>query len=121
MTPVIPGHLREPLVAALLYALEGKQELDRVAAMLRHYPRFRVLVKGHSGLRGEPAANRLLSQERADAVSRYFRITYDMDPDRLRSLGFGSSQPLPRRPGESDRVYGYRLPRVELALVTEPF
>ena len=101
--------------------LEGKQELDRVAAMLRHYPRFRVLVKGHSGLRGDPGANRVLSQERADAVSRYFRITYDMDPDRLRSLGFGSTQPLPRRPGESDRAYGYRLPRVELALVTEPF
>lgn len=101
--------------------LEGKQELDQMAAMLRHYPRFRVLVKGHSGVRGDPAANRALSQERADAVSRYFRVTYDMDPDRLRSLGFGDSQPLPRRPGESDRAYGYRLPRVELALVTEPF
>ena len=101
--------------------LEGKQELDRMAAMLRHYPKFRVLVKGHTGVRGDPQANRVLSQERADAVSRYLRVTYDVDSNRIRSLGFGASQPLPRKPGESDRAYGYRLPRVELALVAEAY
>jgi len=102
-------------------AFEGKRELDRIAALLRHYPNFRILVKGHSGLRGEPAANRLLSQERAEAVTRYLRVTFDIDPNRIRALGYGASQPLPRRPGESDRAYGYRLPRVEIALVTEAY
>ena len=102
-------------------AFEGKQELDRMAAMLRHYPRFRILVKGHSGVRGDPEANRLLSQERADAVSRYLRVTFDVDPNRIRDVGYGASQPLPRKPGESDRAYGYRLPRVELALVSETY
>lgn len=101
--------------------LEGKRDLDRMAAMLRHYPRFRILVKGHSGVRGDPGANRVLSQERADAVSRYLRVTYDVDENRIRSLGFGASQPLPRKPGESDRAYGYRLPRVEIALLAEAY
>jgi hypothetical protein len=44
-----------------------------------------------------------------------------MDADRIRALGFGSAQPLPRLPDESDRAYAYRLPRVEFALVSERF
>ena len=41
--------------------------------------------------------------------------------DRLRVLGIGSDSPLPRRAGESDRAYSYRLPRVELYLVGEVY
>ena len=42
-----------------------------------------------------------------------------MDPNRLRIVGYGSEKPLPRLPDESERAYGYRLPRVELSLVSE--
>jgi hypothetical protein len=34
-------------------------------------------------------------------------------------VGYGASKPLPRQPDESERAYDYRLPRVELALVSE--
>lgn len=97
-------------------AYEGKIELDRLAERLSHYPNFRILVKGHSGITGDPRANLRLSKERAEAVARYLLVTYDMDPNRLRILGYGSSRPLPRLPGESDRAYSYRLPRVEVTL-----
>ena len=100
-------------------AYEGKLELDRLAERLSHYPNFRVLVRGHSGIRGEPRANLQLSQERAEAVARYLMVTYGIDANRLRTLGYGSSRPLPRLPGESDRAYGYRLPRVEVTLAAE--
>jgi outer membrane protein OmpA-like peptidoglycan-associated protein len=76
-------------------------------------------VKGHTGLSGDPDANRALSAERARAVAEFFIATYDVDPNRIRALGFGASQPLPRLPDETDRAYGYRLPRVEFALVGE--
>ena len=98
---------------------EGKLELDRVAERLAYYPNFRILVKGHSGLRGDPRSNLELSQDRADTVARYLMVTYGIDANRLRSIGYGSTRPLPRKPGESDRTYGYRLPRVELSLVAE--
>lgn len=100
-------------------AYEGKIELDRLAERLMHYPNFRILVKGHSGLAGDPSANLQLSQERADAVARYLMVTYGVDSNRLHSLGYGASRPLPRLPGESDRAYGYRLPRVEVTLAAE--
>ncbi|MBF0256973.1 MAG: OmpA family protein, partial [Gammaproteobacteria bacterium] len=101
--------------------LDGKRVLDRMAEKLRHYPNFRVLIKGHTGIGGDPQANLALSAERAEAVARYLMITYAIDSQRIRALGFGGSQPLPRLPGESDRAYGYRLPRVEIGLVGEGY
>lgn len=100
-------------------SLEGKQELDAAMENLRHYPNFRVIVKGHTGLRGNAEENLKLSQERAESVGRYLQVTYGVDPHRLRIVGYGSEKPLPRMPDESERAYGYRLPRVELALVSE--
>lgn len=101
--------------------LDGKQVLDRMAEKLRHYPNFRVLIKGHSDVKGDHQANLELSGERASAVARYLMVTYGMDQNRIRALGFGGSQPLPRLEGESDRAYSYRLPRVDVTLVTEGY
>lgn len=98
---------------------EGKLELDRAMETLSHYPNFRVVIKGHTGMRGDPVENQLLSEERAESVARYLGVTHNLDLNRLRVVGLGSSQPLPRLQGESDRAHAYRLPRVELSLVAE--
>ena len=100
---------------------EGKQELDSAAQNLAHYPNFRVVVRGHTGTRGDPESNRELSLERADAVRRYLTITHAIDETRLRAVGYGGERSLPRTTGESDRAHEYRLPRVELYLVSEAF
>ena len=86
---------------------------------LEHYPNFRVEVRGHSGTKGDPHANLALSQQRAQAVVRYIEIAHTLDENRIRAVGFGGSRPLQRKPGESNRAYNYRLPRVEIALVRE--
>ncbi|MBI3552083.1 MAG: OmpA family protein [Elusimicrobia bacterium] len=98
---------------------EGKVELDKAAEHLEHYPAFRVVIKGHTGLNGDPGANGLLSQERADAVRRYLTVAHGINEARLRGVGLGPTKPLPRAAGETDRAYNYRLPRVELYLVME--
>jgi outer membrane protein OmpA-like peptidoglycan-associated protein/ABC-type amino acid transport substrate-binding protein len=99
--------------------LFAKQVIDKAVERLSHYPNFRVVVQGHTGSRGDPEENKRLSQERAEAVSKYLEITYNIDSNRLRPLGWGSEKPLPEIPGESKRAYEYRLPRVELVLVRE--
>lgn len=98
---------------------EGKLEIDKAVESLEHYQNFRVLVKGHTGLRGDPLSNQELSQLRADTVARYLNVTYGINLNRVHAIGFGSTQPLPRINGESTRAYNYRLPRVELVLATE--
>ena len=98
---------------------DGKVELDNAAQHLVHYPNFRVVVRGHTGTRGDAEQNRRLSEERAESVARYFNVTYNIDRNRLQVRGFGGEQPLPQQPGESERAHAYRLPRVELSLVSE--
>ena len=98
---------------------EGKKQIDEQIVDLNHYPNFRIEIRGHTALRGDKNANQALSQERADAVLRYIEVTHGITANRARAIGYGSSRPLSRLPGESSRKYNYRLPRVEINLVRE--
>jgi outer membrane protein OmpA-like peptidoglycan-associated protein len=100
---------------------DGRAMLAQIAERISHYPNYRLLVKGHTGVGGDTAANLELSKRRAEAVLEQLVTAQRMDPNRIRALGYGSSQPLPRLPDESERAYAYRLPRVEFALVAERF
>lgn len=97
----------------------AKQVVDKAVMRLKHYPNFRVVVRGHTGTRGDRDENIKLSRQRAEAVARYMTITYGIDGNRLRIEGRGGNKPLVRKTGESERTYQYRLPRVELLLVRE--
>jgi hypothetical protein len=99
----------------------AKEVVDEAVERLKHYPNFRIIIKGHTGTRGDRAENLKLSKERAKAVARYLEIAYNVDPNRLRPVGFGGEKPLPKKPGESRRSYEYRLPRVELVLMREDY
>ena len=97
-------------------SLDAKRVLDEAAKDIAHYPNYRILVKGHTSLSGDPKQNQLLSQDRAEAVERYLSITHGISEARLHAKGAGSDEPLARLPNESNRAYSYRLPRVELIL-----
>ena len=101
--------------------LDGKQAIDEIASKLKHYPNFRIGVRGHTDVKGDSVANQELSLVRAESVMRYLEVTHLIDPNRMHAFGLGGSKPLPRLPGESDRGYGYRLPRVEITLLTDVF
>lgn len=99
--------------------LEGKKQIDLLVSDLKHYPNFRIEVRGHTGTRGDKDANQELSEDRADAVMRYLSITHDIAANRARAIGLGGSKPLQKKAGESNRAYNYRLPRVEIVLLRE--
>lgn len=94
-------------------------ELEKAARQLTHYPNFRVMILGHTGLRGDKAANKLLSLSRAESVRRHFIKTYGVNKHRVKAVGYGAEKPLHKKPEENNRAYNYRLPRVELFLVAE--
>jgi ABC-type nitrate/sulfonate/bicarbonate transport system substrate-binding protein len=101
--------------------ISEKEKLDEAVNRLKHYPTFRIMVGGHTSTSGDPEANVTLSQARADSVARYLMITYSVDQNRIRAVGFGGTKPLSKLSGESDRSFGYRLPRVEISLLAESF
>ena len=97
----------------------GKEQVDKIAALLvNNYPGYRVAVRGHTGP-GDEEENSKLSRSRAQVVAQYLVVVHAIDPDRLHAEGKGASQPPPRKPGESERAYRYRLPRVEFVLLEE--
>ena len=51
--------------------LLAKQSVDKSVEMVKHYPNFRIVIKGHTDTRGDPDENTKLSQERADNVAKY--------------------------------------------------
>ena len=95
----------------------GKEQVDKIAALLiNNYPGYRVAVRGHTGA-GDEEENQKLSRSRAQVVVQYLIAVHAIGPDRLHAEGQGASQPPPRKPGESERAYRYRLPRVEFVLL----
>lgn len=99
----------------------GSQAVDLIVSKIKRYPKFRIFIEGHTGIRGDQEANLMLSTERAAAIANYLVSNYNIDPDRVRAVGYGASRPLEKIPGESSRAYGYRLPRVEVSLARDSF
>lgn len=67
--------------------------LDSLAVVLLNFASYRIEVMGHTDSFGTGTYNQELSEKRAAAVMEYL-IHKGIDPERIRSMGFGSSQPL---------------------------
>ncbi len=73
--------------------------LDKVAHALQsdRLAAYRFRVEGHADPRGAADANMKLSEDRAAAVVQYLTQKDGIAPERLTSVGKGSSEPLNRR------------------------
>lgn len=72
----------------------SKQVLDEVAQVMTAHPGLKVIeIRGHTDGDGSTRANQKLSDRRAAAVRTYL-IDHGIAKERLRSKGFGESQPL---------------------------
>lgn len=95
----------------------GEDVIDRVVVMLvNNYPNYRVLVRGHTGV-GDPKANKELSLKRAKTVIQRMISVHNINPERLHAEGVGAKKPPKRKPGESERAFRFRMPRVEFILM----
>ncbi|WP_245855285.1 OmpA family protein [Hymenobacter mucosus] len=68
--------------------------LDRIAVFLVDHPTFRLNISGHTDSKGDPDFNMTLSQDRAEAIRRYIEQKGKLKPNRIESMGYGSTQPL---------------------------
>ena len=100
-------------------SLGDKEEIDAIMLDLQNYPRFRILVEGHTKPGGNEADNVSLSSARAQAVMTYLIVAHSIDANRVRAQGMGSSQSLTQEPGETYRAFMDRLARVDIHLMQE--
>ena len=88
--------------------------LDEVATVLLAHPEIkRIEIGGHTDDRGSASHNQRLSADRASSVKQYLE-SKGVSPSRLRSVGYGESQPL--TPGSSEDVWAKNR-RVELRIL----
>jgi outer membrane protein OmpA-like peptidoglycan-associated protein len=73
---------------------ESREALAQVATLLDGQPALRLAVVGHTDSRGDPKANQVLSQARADAVRQTLIDGYGIEASRLMARGMGSAQPV---------------------------
>lgn len=82
--------------------------LDKVVAAMNRYPRPVVETGGHTDSEGADEYNRDLSQRRADSVVAYISSA-GIDAERLRSVGFGETQPRADNATQEGRLQNRRV------------
>jgi outer membrane protein OmpA-like peptidoglycan-associated protein len=98
----------------LPYSIRPIQEL---AVFLDAHPELNAIIKGHTDDVGEEAANRKLSQERAESV-RAVLISLGIAPERIKAIGYGESAPKVRGQTVEARALNRRV-EVELVAAGE--
>ena len=95
---------------------EAKTVLDGAATTLNTQSNISMEIAGHTDNIGSPAFNRVLSQQRADAVREYL-ISKGVGESRLTSAGYGDTQPVSSNDSDIGRAQNRR---VEFRIVVAP-
>ncbi len=72
---------------------ESMGPINKIYKLMVKYPDLKFSVEGHTDSDGDVATNQKLSKERAKAVMDKL-IAMGISPDRLKSKGWGESQPI---------------------------
>ena len=72
---------------------ESKEQLDRVAAILKAYPAVNLKIGGYTDNTGSEAVNMALSSERANAAMAEL-VNRGIESSRLEAEGYGSQHPV---------------------------
>ncbi|MDX1464516.1 MAG: OmpA family protein [Halomonas sp.] len=86
----------------------AEQILDGVAEKLRANKNVRVRIEGHTDAVGSDAYNQDLSQRRADSVADYL-ASQGVSRDRMRTIGYGESQPVASNETDAGRAENRRV------------
>jgi OmpA-OmpF porin, OOP family len=87
---------------------ESSPELDRIVKLLKEHPTMEIAIAGHTDSVGTPSANLQLSEDRAVAVQAYL-IGKGIAAKRLRTHGYGETQPIAPNTTESGRQQNRRV------------
>jgi outer membrane protein OmpA-like peptidoglycan-associated protein len=87
---------------------DGQRTVGSLLAVLKAYPSVQVALEGHTDATGEAAANKTLSQQRAEAVKQTL-VNGGVAADRVKAEGFGQERPVGDNNTEAGRARNRRL------------
>lgn len=93
---------------------ESLESLQEIAKLLNDHAELQVMIEGHTDNTGDFDKNMKLSKDRAASVKSYLIDNFDVDVDRMRSMGQGQTQPVAPNDSEEGRA---KNRRVEIAKI----
>ncbi len=89
------------------------RQLDTVVDFMAHKPDARIEISGHTDNVGNAAANKALSEKRAQACRNYI-VSKGIDKKRLDAVGFGDERPIAPNDADEGRQRNRRIEAKEL-------
>lgn len=87
---------------------ESYPELDRLVRIMKDNKTLEIQLEGHTDGRGDPRANLVLSEERAEAVKRYL-VSKGISEKRIVGKGFGGARPVVSSDTDENRKLNRRV------------
>jgi outer membrane protein OmpA-like peptidoglycan-associated protein len=87
---------------------EGVTKVDELGALLKSHPNAKIKVVGHTDNAGDSEANRVLSQDRANAV-RDELVSQGIAQDRIDTGGAGSDEPIAKNDSPTNMEKNRRI------------
>jgi OmpA-OmpF porin, OOP family len=86
----------------------SNKNLDQLVDIMNEFPEVVAEIEGHTDNQGDAAANKKLSQDRADAVKAYL-VGKGINADRLKSIGYGQEIPVADNKTDAGRKKNRRV------------
>jgi outer membrane protein OmpA-like peptidoglycan-associated protein len=91
---------------------DGQATVAEIVKMMKAAPALRIAIEGHTDNVGQAAANKSLSEKRAQSVAAAVAAG-GIDPKRLSSAGFGQEKPIADNRSEEGRAKNRRVELVK--------
>jgi len=88
---------------------ENYDLLSTVRSAIHTFGEPDVVIEGHTDSTGSAEANEKLSQERANAVRKYFVANEAIRPEKVMAIGYGSERPLMKNDNPEGRAINRRI------------
>jgi outer membrane protein OmpA-like peptidoglycan-associated protein len=87
---------------------QAQKILDEVVEQLLDQTNVEIEIRGHTDDVGKPEVNKKLSQDRADAVKKYF-VLKGVAAERIKTSGYGDAQPIDSNKTANGRAENRRI------------
>jgi len=87
---------------------DSARQVNNFAKVLKAYPNVKIQLEGHTDNTGNAAANKSLSQKRADSVKAAI-AAQNVNPDRVVAMGFGDEKPVADNATDAGRAQNRRV------------
>ena len=99
----------DPVITPEMY-----ERLHYVARFIRSFPRFPLILEGHTDTQGKDAENKKLAAERAEGVRLFLNEVYRLPMTQMHVASYGEERPVASNNTDEGR---YRNRRVDLVLM----